>query len=226
MVELEDPLGNRQVPQPMSAEVLQRGAIRQPATDERGGGRRDEDLPAVGQRPQAGTSVDVRAAVVLARLARVEGGADLDRGALRPGLAPDRQLDREPRRDGAACHREDREEAVPLAALGEHRAAVLADVLGQQLVVANKGCAHVRLAGFPVARGPLDVGKQERDVAGRDGHRGSMAEVAAAGEELRPARARAVLALWRCSLGVRAPALWHRWLGPENEGRHPVRVSS
>ena len=134
----------------------------------------------MGKRPDPGAAIDVRTTDILPGFARVECHPDPDRRTLRPELGRDRQLDGQRRCDGAGRGREDGEEAVSFTAFREHLSAVLADVPGQEFVVAGEGRPHIGLARFPVARRPLDVSEEERDVAGRDGHRGSMAEPSAA----------------------------------------------
>ena len=71
------------------------------------------------------------------------------------------------RRDRVAGTREDRKEAVTLAAVYEYMAVVPGDRAIHDVVVAFQGGAHLFGAALPAARGGLDVRHQQRHRAGR-----------------------------------------------------------
>src|SRR5439155_22290964 len=98
MQELVYAFGKAEVPQPVEAEILELSAVGECRSNERRCGRREQDLLAVGHRPDPGAPVDVRAAVVgslvaSARFSGVDRHANLDVHTFGPGLAMDRELD-------------------------------------------------------------------------------------------------------------------------------------
>ena len=167
--ELVEPLGARQVLQPVGSEVAQRLAVGQVLFDEGAGGLRDDDLAAMSGRGHTRGVVDVEADVLVAherRLARVQAHAHTKRHALRPLMLRKPGLrggGRAARVDSAL---EDAEERValgaklPPAAPGESRTQDLV-VRRLRLDVAVADLLHE-------ARRALDVGEEERDRPGRE----------------------------------------------------------
>ena len=72
--------------------------------------------------------------------------------------------------NASACHPEHRYHAVPLALLNRTDAAVLADRVGQNLVVARHQRRHGPGVGLPQLRRAFDVGEEEADGAGGEPH--------------------------------------------------------
>ena len=81
-------LGN--VSQPMSPEIDERRAIGQRPTNNSRSHTGDQDLPAVPDRANARSAVDMRAAIIRAGFASVNCYADPQRYFFRPFLAPER----------------------------------------------------------------------------------------------------------------------------------------
>ena len=156
--ELIDPLGCGEVLQAVFAEVAQAVVL-----DQRCGRGRDQDLPTVPGRRDAGCSVDVRSHVALV--------GDVGR----PGVDPHAHADRSGRKHllrlggGGDCGRgggEREEERVALrihfdTVVLEERPAQCAAMLGQRV------CVGISTQLLQEPRRALDVGKDKRDGSGR-----------------------------------------------------------
>ena len=166
-VELEEALGLGQVLEPVGAQVAQAPPTHRVIADEGARGVRDDDLTAPAGGGDAGSPIDLEAAVVVADPvcgSAVDADAGLEGVPDWPGLRTHRALDgdgRRPRRRGRV--REDREDGIALGAddLAVVRADGVADdvlMLQVELVVAWTQRAHQR-------HGALEVRAQERDRA-------------------------------------------------------------
>ena len=139
------------------------------------GGLREERLPAVGGGAQARAPID-RGAVVVAlsqlRLPGVQGRAYPQRRRGWPRLGVQCHLDRGGGGDRAGGPGEDREAAVALAARAHEVAAVPADDLLHELVVAGEGPAHRLRGTLPKGGAPRDVGEEVGDRPDGQGRHG------------------------------------------------------
>jgi hypothetical protein len=173
--DLEDALRPAQVLESMLTQVAQRDAARQPATDERGGRVRQQDLAAVTGRHDPRRPVDGGPEVVATArlgLARVDPDADPDRARLRPlrreepALGGGRGADRLDRR------LEDRHE--PVAGGLDDLAARVGNRGADDGVVLSEGRAHRQRVLLPQAGAVLDVGEEERQRRFGQGCRGAV----------------------------------------------------
>ena len=169
--------GDRDVPQPLRLEVLEAMLPQRPERDALGqhrlhGGRRrprQHDLPAVsrGRHPRRAMDIgpDVQALRVEHALARVEPHPHPDGRRSRPRLGAQRPLrvdHRVERRRSVGEHREE-----PVALDLELLAAVRGERCPDQLPVPRQDGRPARGAeGLDQAGRALDVGEQERDLAG------------------------------------------------------------
>jgi hypothetical protein len=168
VAELPHLLGSLQVFEPVGAEVPQAGVGRQVLADDGRGPAREERLPPMGDVPQARRSVDLQPLVVGlpdGGFSGVEAHPNPKGDASGPLLGADRQL------EGQCC----RHRVLRPGEGGQHRVA-LAPVRDDAPVFGHDGAHNLVMAGqrpsgqlrmlTPQARRPLDIGQQERDLAG------------------------------------------------------------
>ena len=162
VIELVEPLGTREVPEEVLAEVAQGRPGRELVHDQRGRGPREEDLSAVPRGHDASGAVDGRSVVVrpvAAAFTDVETHPHAQRPGLRPRRPSEGLLCAEAGGHAVARGLEDRHDAV---SGGLHDlAACCADGLAQDAVVLGEGHAHRLRMALPEARAALHVGEEE-----------------------------------------------------------------
>ena len=158
-LELHDALRLVDVLEPDRAELDLTHAVRQRARHERGGRRREQDLPAVPGGADARRAVDVDPDVALLAddgLAGVDAHADAELGPVRPVMARERLL----RRDGG------RDRVLRAAEAVEERVALRVDLLAPARAerLADDAAVIRERVGVPVAE-PLEQLGRAGDVA-------------------------------------------------------------
>ena len=168
MDDLVDALRSGEVLEPVLAEIEECNAGRGVVADERVGGLGHNDLPAMGGRHQARTSVDFRPVevpVCAIGIAGVQAHSDSKRSDGSP-RRPNKRALRRYRGTHRRCrgwkHRED-----AVARVADCAPAQDLNRISENAEVLSEGSRHLLRVGFPQASTPLDVGEEEGYGAGR-----------------------------------------------------------
>lgn len=174
MRQLEDPLGLTQIAKTVDAEGEERGSLGDAAGEEVGGGAGDDDLAAVGQRPQPGAPDDAGAGVVAPvadlALASVQRHPHTEDGVGGPRFLHQGLLRLQGGGDGVGRPGEGGHQAVALALLDGSDSTVSGDGALEDPVMAGHRLRHLRTMRLPHPGRSFDVRQQERHRPRREWH--------------------------------------------------------
>ena len=167
-MKLEDLLGAAEIFEAVFAQVAQRGLVGRSSATRSWVVMREQDLPAVAEREDAGDTVERRAEVVAVALLGQPGmqrHTHPQRAGRSPRFGVQRALRGQRGGQRIGGTREDRVDAI--ADRLENHTALRSDRLPQHGIVARKGGGHRLWVLLPQLRAAFDVGEAEGERAGR-----------------------------------------------------------